>query len=265
MLAAITDRTRLIFVCNPNNPTSTVVDPDALARFVEAVPSDILIALDEAYVEYIRDGHAARQLRFGPRSTAMSLCCGRFRRPTGWRVCASVTRSAIRTSSPHWARSTCRSARRASRRPRPSRRWTPPTNCWRRTDAVVAERARVSAALRDAGYAVPPSQANFVWLPLPGAPRVRERLGQQPRHRPALRRGRRRASPSPPRTRTTRSWSSPGWMRWTVLVGDSRPWFKIDAGRSAAAGVGDQPVQRARARRAHRPGRRSPRWSDPAV
>src|SRR4029078_12297410 len=39
----------------PNNPTSTVVDPDALARFVEAVPSHILIALDEAYVEYIRD------------------------------------------------------------------------------------------------------------------------------------------------------------------------------------------------------------------
>ena len=67
MLAAITDRTRLIFVCNPNNPTSTVVDPDALARFVEAVPSDILIALDEAYVEYIRDGHAARQFRTGPR------------------------------------------------------------------------------------------------------------------------------------------------------------------------------------------------------
>ena len=37
-----------------------------------------------------------------------------------------------------------------------------------RTDAVVAERARVTAALRDAGYTVPPSQANFVWLPLPG-------------------------------------------------------------------------------------------------
>ena len=35
-----------------------------------------------------------------------------------------------------------------------------------RTDAVVAERIRVSAALRDAGYALPPSQANFVWLPL---------------------------------------------------------------------------------------------------
>ena len=68
MLAAVTDRTRLIFVCNPNNPTSTVVDPDALTRFVEAVPPDILIAIDEAYVEYIRDGMAARQLRAGPRA-----------------------------------------------------------------------------------------------------------------------------------------------------------------------------------------------------
>ena len=60
-----------------------------------------------------------------------------------------------------------------------------------RTDAVVAERARVTAALRDAGYTVPPSQANFVWLPLPGrAQEFATRLGQQPRHRPALRRGR---------------------------------------------------------------------------
>src|SRR4051812_35451403 len=56
MLAAVTDRTRLIFVCNPNNPTSTVVDPAALEQFVAAVPSDILIVIDEAYVEYIRDG-----------------------------------------------------------------------------------------------------------------------------------------------------------------------------------------------------------------
>src|SRR6201990_935082 len=55
MLAAITERTRLIFVCNPNNPTSTVVDPDALTRFVDAVPPHVLIAIDEAYVEYVRD------------------------------------------------------------------------------------------------------------------------------------------------------------------------------------------------------------------
>src|SRR4029077_15799477 len=56
MLAAITDRTRLIFVCNPNNPTSTAVDPGALARFAEAGPAELPLALDEAYGEYIRDG-----------------------------------------------------------------------------------------------------------------------------------------------------------------------------------------------------------------
>ena len=56
MAQAITDRTSLVFVCNPNNPTSTVVEPAALTRFVDAVPSDVLIAIDEAYVEYIRDG-----------------------------------------------------------------------------------------------------------------------------------------------------------------------------------------------------------------
>ena len=60
-----------------------------------------------------------------------------------------------------------------------------------RTDAVVAERARVTAALREAGYTVPPSQANFVWLPLPGrAQEFADRLRQQPHHRPALRRRR---------------------------------------------------------------------------
>ena len=46
----------MIFVCNPNNQTSTVVDPEELARFVAAVPNDILVVIDEAYVEYIRDG-----------------------------------------------------------------------------------------------------------------------------------------------------------------------------------------------------------------
>jgi histidinol-phosphate aminotransferase len=48
MAAAITDRTRVVFVCNPNNPTGTAVRRDELDRFVAAVPSDVLIVLDEA-------------------------------------------------------------------------------------------------------------------------------------------------------------------------------------------------------------------------
>jgi len=55
MLAAITPKTRIIFVANPNNPTGTIVKQDALRRFIEAVPENVVIALDEAYIEFLED------------------------------------------------------------------------------------------------------------------------------------------------------------------------------------------------------------------
>lgn len=58
MLAAITERTRLIFVCNPNNPTGTVVPQAQLAEFVAQVPEHVQVVLDEAYIEYDRSGLA---------------------------------------------------------------------------------------------------------------------------------------------------------------------------------------------------------------
>jgi histidinol-phosphate aminotransferase len=53
MLAAITPATRVVFVANPNNPTGTSVSPEELVRFINAVPSKVLIALDEAYIEFL--------------------------------------------------------------------------------------------------------------------------------------------------------------------------------------------------------------------
>jgi histidinol-phosphate aminotransferase len=55
MLKAITPQTRVVFVANPNNPTGTVVKPDALLKFINAVPAHVLIALDEAYVEFLAE------------------------------------------------------------------------------------------------------------------------------------------------------------------------------------------------------------------
>ncbi len=52
MLAAITPNTRIVFVANPNNPTGTSVAREALARFVNAVPEHVLLALDQAYFEF---------------------------------------------------------------------------------------------------------------------------------------------------------------------------------------------------------------------
>ncbi|MDA1045101.1 MAG: histidinol-phosphate transaminase [Verrucomicrobia bacterium] len=75
MLAAITDETRIVFIANPNNPTSTMVDQRAIDAFMDAVPAHVLTCFDEAYVEllddaqqtdalkYVRDGRAVIVLR----------------------------------------------------------------------------------------------------------------------------------------------------------------------------------------------------------
>lgn len=55
MLARITDRTKVIWICNPNNPTGTIVPEEALVTFLDAVPSDVMVVLDEAYYEYVTD------------------------------------------------------------------------------------------------------------------------------------------------------------------------------------------------------------------
>jgi histidinol-phosphate aminotransferase len=50
--AAITDKTKLIFICNPNNPTGTVVDNDTLRAFIHSVPKHVITVVDEAYIEF---------------------------------------------------------------------------------------------------------------------------------------------------------------------------------------------------------------------
>jgi histidinol-phosphate aminotransferase len=54
MAAAITERTRLLFLCNPNNPTGTMVSADEVTRLLAKVPEHVVIVFDEAYFEYVR-------------------------------------------------------------------------------------------------------------------------------------------------------------------------------------------------------------------
>jgi histidinol-phosphate aminotransferase len=165
MLAAVTERTRLIFVCNPNNPTSTVVDPDALARFIQAVPPHILIAIDEAYVEYIRDDMAPASLDL-VRIHSNVVVLRTFSKAyglAGLRIGYAVGHPDLITALdkvyvPFTVSSLAQAAAIAS--------LAAADELLARTDALVAERARVGAALRDAGFTLPPTQANFVWLPL---------------------------------------------------------------------------------------------------
>lgn len=54
MVRAITPRTRLLIVCNPNNPTGTMVPAEAISRLMAEVPKDVIVVFDEAYFEYVR-------------------------------------------------------------------------------------------------------------------------------------------------------------------------------------------------------------------
>jgi len=64
MAKAITPRTRLVFLCNPNNPTGTMVAADAVARFMAQIPEDVIVVFDEAYLEYVRDPHFPDSLQY---------------------------------------------------------------------------------------------------------------------------------------------------------------------------------------------------------
>jgi histidinol-phosphate aminotransferase len=55
MAGAISPRTRLLFICNPNNPTGTVVSTEAVDRLMARVPHEVIVVFDEAYFEYVRD------------------------------------------------------------------------------------------------------------------------------------------------------------------------------------------------------------------
>lgn len=64
MADAVTDRTKLVFVANPNNPTGTVHGIDAISAFLDRIPSRVVVVLDEAYCEYLQDESGVDGLTF---------------------------------------------------------------------------------------------------------------------------------------------------------------------------------------------------------
>ncbi|HLV48478.1 MAG TPA: histidinol-phosphate transaminase [Aliidiomarina sp.] len=64
MLTAINDRTRMIFIANPNNPTGTFIASDVLHAFLAKVPAHVLVVLDEAYYEYVAEAERAPSIQW---------------------------------------------------------------------------------------------------------------------------------------------------------------------------------------------------------
>lgn len=165
MAAAVTDRTRMVLVCNPNNPTGTAVTRAELDRFLDSVPQDVLVVLDEAYREFVTDPEVPDGLAaYGDRRNVvvlrtMSKAWGLAGLRVGFLIAHPDVAAAVRkvatpfsTSTPAQAAALAALAQADEVR--------------RRCDLVIAERDRVTEALRKLVRDVPASQANFVWLPL---------------------------------------------------------------------------------------------------
>jgi histidinol-phosphate aminotransferase len=165
MAEAITDRTRLIFICNPNNPTGTVVHRAELEKFLDRVPADCLAVLDEAYVQYIRDPEVPDGIalyRGRPNVAVLrtfSKAYGLAGLRVGFLIGHEPVAQAVRKTMLTFAvNSLAQAAAIASLEAE--------AELMERVEHVVKERDRVRNELLGQGWMLPPSEANFVWLPL---------------------------------------------------------------------------------------------------
>jgi histidinol-phosphate aminotransferase len=166
MAAAVNDRTRLIFVCNPNNPTGTAVPGVELIEFLDQVPADVLVVLDEAYREFVTDEKVQAGTDLLDRYPNLmvlrtfSKAYGLAGLRVGYGLAAdpAVATAVRQTQVPFAVTHVAQAAALASLEPEAEQQLAD------RVAEVVAERARVTSELRAAGYQLPDSEANFVWL-----------------------------------------------------------------------------------------------------
>lgn len=165
MAAAITERTKVVLVCTPNNPTGPSVTHSALVEFLELVPSHVVVVVDEAYVEFVRGGDpvdALALLAAYPNvvvTRTFSKAYGLAGLRVGYAVAHPPVAAALRAVSlPFGVSSVAQAAAIAS--------LAAEAELLERVDKLVDERRRVVDELTSQGWELPAAQGNFVWFPL---------------------------------------------------------------------------------------------------
>lgn len=165
MLAAITKNTKLILICTPNNPTGSVVNHQELKEFLGKVPKDILVVIDEAYVEFNRDADSVNGLElmhefsnvgvlrtFSKAYGLAALRVGFFIGPE------NVAEAVRKTAVPFGVSNIAQAAAVASLEFE--------DELFTRVQDLVELRNWFESELAKIGFTLPASQANFIWLPL---------------------------------------------------------------------------------------------------
>jgi len=176
MLHAVTPKTRLVFVANPNNPTGTAVSAEELRRFIAAVPSHALVVVDEAYQEFLTDAlDTPRPIPAHSNLVVMrtfSKAQGLAGLRIGYGLAAMEVAAALQTvRQPFQANSLAQAAALAA--------LDDEEHIRRTVEMVAAGRSFLEAAFRDRKLEFVPSSANFILVKVGEGRKVFERLLRQ--------------------------------------------------------------------------------------
>ena len=165
MAQAITERTKLIFVCTPNNPTGNIVKHSELLDFLAKVPSHALVVIDEAYVEFNRDEDAVNSLelfRNFPNVAILrtfSKAYGLAGLRVGFVIAPAAVAAAVRKTAVPFGVSTVAQVAAVASLDRK-------VELQERISEIIETRTWLEEQLKDLGFVLPASQANFIWLGL---------------------------------------------------------------------------------------------------
>lgn len=161
--AAVTDRTKLIFLATPNNPTGTSISVAQIRELLDAIPSDVMVVIDEAYREF-------NAPEFGDPATLLasheniiitrtfSKAFGLAGLRSGYGLCAPALVDELeKVRLPFSVNNLAQAAVLAAIEHR--------AEALERVDALIEERGRCAEALRTAGVEIPEPQANFIFIP----------------------------------------------------------------------------------------------------
>ena len=165
MRSAIDAKTRMVFVCNPNNPTSTYVNARDVEAFLAGVPDDVFVVMDEAYIDYVDAPDYPDSLALLRRRDGLIVLrtFSKFFAVAGIRVGYALAHPAV-IDTLHRVRQPFNVSRLAQAAGLAALGCAPDLK--RFAAETIAERARVRDALLALGLVCPPSQANFVFTDL---------------------------------------------------------------------------------------------------
>lgn len=164
MADAVTDRTRVVIVCTPNNPTGEIVTGEAFERFMARVPESVLVILDEAYAEFVTDPHAVNGESLTERHPNLvvlrtfSKAYGLAGLRVGYAIGPAYVLDAARsTAIPLSVTALGQEAAIASLEHE--------KELLARVEGIARLRDEIWQALADQGWELPRAQGNFIWLP----------------------------------------------------------------------------------------------------